>query len=70
MEVIMKIKFLMAVLFSTVLNADVVVGKVVKVVDGDTLTILSNNRQYKVRLVEIDAPERSQGFGQKSKQLL
>ena len=46
-------------------------GRVVKVADGDTLTILGpDNTQYKIRLNGIDAPEKSQAFGQKSKERL
>ena len=46
-------------------------GKVVSVADGDTLTILDNNHeQHRVRLAEIDAPEKAQNFGQVSKQSL
>lgn len=45
-------------------------GKVVGVHDGDTLTLLSGAASTKVRLDEIDAPELSQPFGQKSKQSL
>jgi endonuclease YncB( thermonuclease family) len=46
-------------------------GKVVGVADGDTITILdSSNTQHKIRLAGIDAPEKSQPFGQVSKQNL
>jgi len=46
-------------------------GKVVKVADGDTLTILVDDRsQEKIRLAQIDAPERSQDFGRKAQQYL
>jgi endonuclease YncB( thermonuclease family) len=46
-------------------------GKVVSVADGDTITVLvEGNKQVKVRLAQIDAPEKSQAFGQKSKQSL
>jgi endonuclease YncB( thermonuclease family) len=38
--------------------------------DGDTLTVLIDQRQVKVRLTEIDAPELKQPFGTKSKQSL
>ena len=46
-------------------------GKVVSVADGDTLTVLDDNKtQHKIRLKGIDAPEKAQAFGQKSKQSL
>ncbi len=45
--------------------------KVVGVADGDTITALcQGNEQVKVRLAEIDAPEKAQPFGAKSKQSL
>lgn len=51
--------------------AEEIKGHVVGVTDGDTLTILVNGHdQIKVRLAEIDAPEKSQSFGQRSKQIL
>ena len=50
--------------------AQVYSGKVVKVSDGDTLTVLVDRKQIKVRLLEIDAPELHQAFGQRSKQSL
>lgn len=51
--------------------SDAIVGKVVGVSDGDTLTVLdSGNRQYKIRLSAIDAPEKNQPFGMRSKQAL
>jgi len=46
-------------------------GRVVGVHDGDTITVLTpDNVQLKIRLVEIDAPEIKQPFGQQSKQAL
>jgi endonuclease YncB( thermonuclease family) len=45
--------------------------KVVGVTDGDTITTLCpGNEQVKVRLAEIDAPEKKQPFGTRSKQAL
>jgi endonuclease YncB( thermonuclease family) len=45
-------------------------GRVVKVSDGDTLTVLVNKAQVRVRLDAIDAPELKQAFGQRSRQSL
>ncbi len=45
-------------------------GKVVAVADGDTITVLRDHQQVKVRLTEIDAPEKKQAFGSRSKQSL
>jgi endonuclease YncB( thermonuclease family) len=45
-------------------------GLVVSVHDGDTLTVLVERQQIKVRLAEIDAPELRQPFGNRSKQSL
>src|SRR5687767_12997679 len=45
-------------------------GRVVKVADGDTLTVLVQKRQIRVRLDGIDAPERGQAFGKRSTQSL
>ncbi len=45
-------------------SADSLTGKVVKVVDGDTLYVLdANYEQRKIRLAGIDAPERKQAYG-------
>lgn len=45
-------------------------GKVIGITDGDTLAVMQAGRAVKVRLVEIDAPESRQDFGQRSKQSL
>lgn len=46
-------------------------GRVVGVADGDTVTVLdADRRQHKVRLAGIDAPEKGQAFGRRSKQAL
>ncbi len=45
-------------------------GRVVSVHDGDTLTVLVERHQVKVRLTDIDAPELKQPFGTRSRQSL
>ncbi len=45
-------------------------GKVVSVSDGDTLRVLVDDQQIKIRLSGIDAPESDQPFGQASKRYL
>jgi endonuclease YncB( thermonuclease family) len=52
----------------TGLSAATLTGKTVRVSDGDTIVILSEgNVQHKIRLQGIDAPERGQAYGTKSK---
>lgn len=64
--------FTIALLFtSLVANALTLEGRVVGVADGDTITVLDNTKtQYKIRLAGIDAPEKSQPFGNVSKKSL
>lgn len=46
-------------------------GRVIGVMDGDTILVLTpKHEQIKVRLGEIDAPERGQSYGERSKQNL
>ncbi len=41
---------------------------VIAVTDGDTIKVLVNKEEIKVRLSDIDCPERKQPFGTKAKQ--
>lgn len=45
-------------------------GKCIGITDGDTITILKDSRQIKIRLEGIDAPEHGQDFSARSKELL
>jgi len=48
--------------------ADVLEGRVIGVADGDTITLLdSNHQQHRIRIGGIDAPEKGQPFGTRSK---
>ena len=44
--------------------------KVEKIIDGDTVYATLEGKPYKLRLTEIDAPERDQPFGRQSKVFL
>lgn len=59
------------VVFPLLLSAQVLRGKVVKITDGDTFTLLVNgNEQVRVRIDGIDAPERGQAYGNRAKEYL
>ena len=64
-------KTLIILLLSLIACSDTyTIGKIVRVIDGDTFVYQTNNRQFRVRLLDIDAPELSQTFGLKSKDYL
>jgi endonuclease YncB( thermonuclease family) len=68
----MRLRILIALLIAhTGLSAATLTGKTVRVTDGDTIVILGEgNVQHKIRLQGIDAPERGQAYGTKSKEHL
>lgn len=70
----MTFKFILALLVSSAFvfsHAATITGRVVGVADGDTVTVLdASNTQHKIRLSGIDAPEKKQAFGMRSKQSL
>lgn len=74
MEIFNSTRFLLlatTLLLSNASQADTLQGRVVGVADGDTVTILdASNTQFKIRLMGIDAPEKKQAFGSKSKEAL
>ena len=59
---------ILALVFAFPAWADIT-GHVVGVSDGDTITVLDADKvQHKIRLTGIDAPEKKQAFGNRSKQ--
>jgi endonuclease YncB( thermonuclease family) len=61
----------LACLLPSLVCAQQLAGRVVGVTDGDTITLLDDSRQqHKIRIAGIDAPERKQPFGNRSKQHL
>lgn len=73
----MKIKNIVYVLFAclflqvSIFSQQSMTAKVVGVVDGDTITVITNdNKQLTIRFAEIDAPELDQEFGAIVKQQL
>jgi micrococcal nuclease len=60
---------ILAILVSvSIADAQTITGKVVGVADGDTITVLQDHTQYKIRLYGIDTPESGQDFGNRAKQ--
>ncbi|MBK6744927.1 MAG: thermonuclease family protein [Hydrogenophilales bacterium] len=65
------IALLILTLFSLSAAADTLEGRVVGLADGDTVTVLDEQKtQHKIRLAGIDAPEKGQAYGNVSKQSL
>lgn len=69
--IIRTILSLFALVLSAMAQPQTITGKVVGVSDGDTITVLDEQkRQHKIRLDGIDAPESNQDFGSRAKQSL
>ena len=63
--------FIGALLISQVSIAEYLEGlKIKRVVDGDTVHVFYQDEVYKIRLTEIDAPERDQPYGNNSTEYL
>ncbi|EBB2472662.1 micrococcal nuclease [Salmonella enterica] len=55
--------FFLVILFSGSLFAADIQGKVIRVLDGDTIEVLQDKTPVRIRLANIDAPEKKQAFG-------
>lgn len=65
-----KITLLVLLLLVTtfLFSNNIIKGRIIKVTDGDTVTLLSkNNKQIKIRLYGIDCPEKGQDYYQVAK---
>ena len=60
---------LAVLIFAGIARAELV-GPVVGVLDGDTIDVLVERQLVRVRLAQIDAPEKRQAFGTRSRQTL
>lgn len=59
-------KIIVGIALSAVFSAQAadLTGRVVQVADGDTISVVDNrNREYRIRFLGIDAPERGQTYG-------
>jgi micrococcal nuclease len=59
---------LATLLIPTIVCAANFSGRVVGVIDGDTLEVLHNNKAERIRLSGIDCPEKGQAYGHRAKQ--
>jgi len=61
----------LALFYALTASAGELTGKVIRVGDGDTITVLdAGNKQTKIRVMGIDAPEKGQPFGNASRESL
>ena len=71
MNFLLLIRISLLCLLSLPAMAETLKGRIVGVSDGDTVTLLdAQHQQHKIRLAGIDAPEKNQAFGHRSKEYL
>ncbi len=51
-------------------HAETFTAKVIVVMDGDTVMVLRDGKKVKIRLANIDAPEKAQAYGKQSRESL
>ena len=65
-----KYIFSLTIIFSVSLCAAQIQGHVIRVLDGDTLEVLQDKKPVRVRLANIDAPEKKQDYGRWSTEMM
>ena len=60
----------MLLVWTAAAHPEPLTGRVVGISDGDTITVLVERQQVKVRINGIDAAEKRQAFGERSKRNL
>ncbi|ASD99407.1 thermonuclease family protein [Salmonella enterica] len=60
---IQKLISLLIFLCPVIVQAAELNGKVIHVLDGDTIEVLQDNKPVRIRLANIDAPEKKQAYG-------
>ena len=71
MKSLRKIYFLIVLFLAFILYSSLCwawEGKVVRVMDGDTIIVIHQGKRVRVRLYGIDTPESTQWYGQNAKQ--
>jgi len=69
LELVVALSVLIAAAGASAAEPQHIIGRIVGVSDGDTVTLLDTSKQqHKIRLDGIDAPEKGQAFGDRSKQ--
>ena len=60
----------LSIFFAGLASAADIKAQLIKVVDGDTLHLLVDGERQRIRLAEIDTPEKKQAYGAESTALL
>jgi endonuclease YncB( thermonuclease family) len=68
--VIKIIARIIMLIWASCVSAEEYLAKVIVVIDGDTLVVLHNGAKEKIRLANIDAPEKKQPFGMDARQAM
>lgn len=66
----MRLWLLLLICLCGTVQAETFEARVIAVLDGDTVLLLRDRQKIKLRLADIDAPEKAQAFGRQSRDSL